>query len=74
MSGNRRHGYRRGNASGRNGNSPRPWYCTGCERLHGGRVSRTLLRGFDYCDRTYLRVKQRQFDAEAAFSTMEAAP
>lgn len=66
MSGNRRHGWRRGNASGRNGLAPRPWHCAGCDRLHGGRTPRTLLAGSDYCDRTYLRLKQAQFDREAA--------
>lgn len=58
MGGNRTHGYRRGNAAGRNGgNRPSDWWCAGCERFHGGRVSRTLYRGYDYCDRKYLALK-----------------
>jgi hypothetical protein len=61
MAGNRRHGFLRGNANGRNGSStPAPWHCAGCGRLHGGRVTRTGLAGHDYCDRTYLALKARQ--------------
>lgn len=32
MGGNKTHGYRRGNASGRNGGGR--WFCSGCNALH----------------------------------------
>lgn len=62
MGGNRKHGFMRGNASGRNGfGTPKKWFCTGCEREHGGRVNRTKLGEADYCDRKYLALKAKQF-------------
>ena len=61
MAGNRKQGFMRGSASGRNGNGPKPWHCAGCCKEHGARVSRTLLAGSDYCDRTYLKIKEAQF-------------
>lgn len=59
MAGNIKHGFRRGNANGRNGSStPLKWFCSGCSRLHGGRVSRNRLLsdGLDYCDRKYYKI------------------
>lgn len=61
MAGNRKHGFMRGSASGRNGNGPKAWHCAGCNKEHGARVSRTLLAGSDYCDRAYLKIKEAQF-------------
>lgn len=63
MAGNRKHGFMRGNANGRNGtNSQKRWYCGGCSREHGGRVDKTLMRGIDYCDRTYLAKKEHEWE------------
>ncbi len=66
MGGNRKQGFLRANASGRNGTAPKPWYCTGCNKDHGGRTNRTLMAGEDYCDRTYLALKEKQFAIERA--------
>lgn len=65
MAGNRKHGFMRGNANGRNGSLFVPkWFCSGCEKEHGGRVSRNkMLDGFDYCDRQYYRRKELEFAA-----------
>jgi len=63
MAGNRKHGFRRGNANGRNGsNTSAKWICNGCQKLHGGLVPRNkMLDGFDYCDRQYYRLKEMEF-------------
>ena len=63
MGGNRKHGFRRGNANGRNGSGVSPkWFCQGCGKMHGGQVSRTrMLDGFDYCDRQYFKRKEAEF-------------
>jgi len=60
MSGNRKHGFMRGNAAGRNGSgTPDKWFCQGCKKMHTGRTMRTrMLDGFDYCDREYYRLKE----------------
>ena len=51
MGGNRKHGFRRGNASGRNGAGQ--WYCNGCEKMHPyARFRNGTLDGRSYCDRT----------------------
>lgn len=65
MAGNRKNGYLRGNASGRNGsNTPTKWFCGGCNREHGGKTNRTLMRGVDYCDRTYFALKEVEFNTK----------
>lgn len=52
MSGNRKHGFARGN---RGGFKPQPWHCDGCGKDHAARTMRNrALDGKDYCDRTYL--------------------
>lgn len=74
MAGNQKHGFMRGNANGRNGsNTPVSWLCFGCDKHHGGRVSRTLMAGHDYCDRSYIVAKERQFAAVRA-AHQEQAP
>ena len=56
MAGNRKHGFLRGNAKGRNGsNTPAPWHCAGCGRQHGGRVTRTGLAGMAWLVGAWLR-------------------
>jgi hypothetical protein len=51
MAGNRKHGFRRGNASGRNGAGQ--WYCDGCGKLHPyTRFRNGTPEGRSYCDRT----------------------
>jgi len=58
MGGNRKHGFMRGNASGRNGTAwPAPWFCDGCKRDHGGRTFKNGLKGSVYCDRQYFKIK-----------------
>ncbi len=71
MGGNRNFGFLRGNANGRNGScTPRKWFCVGCQKDHGGRVERTGVYGLgDYCDRSYLKLKEAQFAAEALART-----
>ena len=65
MAGNRKHGFLRGNANGRNGSAASAaWFCSGCARDHGGRVERTGYRGGDYCDRTYLQLTEKEFAAQ----------
>lgn len=64
MAGNRKHGFMRGNASGRNGNSPKAWSCAGCNKEHGARTNRTLMKGDFFCDRTYLALKEMEFQQE----------
>lgn len=53
----------RGNASGRNGFIGRmfaPWFCSGCNRKHGGKCERTIaLDGKAYCGRTYWQAHDR---------------
>lgn len=75
MGGNRKHGYARGNRSGRNSTTyPPPWYCIGCERTHGSKVFRNVIHGENYCDRKadqLIRVRsQRRMDAFVAFSPL----
>ena len=51
MGGNRKHGYMRGNASGRNGAGA--WYCNGCGKMHPySRFRNGTTDGKSYCDRT----------------------
>lgn len=61
MAGNRKLGFMRGSASGRNGNVPKTWHCFGCDKEHGARVNKTILKGNEYCDRQYLKIKEAQF-------------
>ncbi len=67
MGGNRKSGFLRGNANGRNASStPRQRFCTGCQKVHGGRIERTGVYGLgEYCNRTYFELKETQFAAEA---------
>lgn len=59
MGGNRKHGFMRGNASGRNGTgTPNPWYCDGCDKIHGGQVFKNGYNGKLLCDRRYLKLKE----------------
>jgi len=61
MGGNKKHGFMRGNANGRNGtNTPIPWFCTGCNKEHGGRVFRTGYKQNLYCDLTYFKLKSQE--------------
>ena len=54
MAGNRKHGFRRGNANGRNGNHPQKWFCDGCQREHGYKVTAWgTLEGKKLCARQY---------------------
>ncbi len=63
MAGNRKLGYLRGNASGRNGsNTPPKWFCAGCIKNHGGRVFKTGYKGNLYCDRSYLKLKSQEWE------------
>lgn len=66
MGDNRIHGFRRGNANGRNGSgTPQKWFCHGCQKEHGGSVSRNkMLDGFDYCDRQYYKRKEAEFSSK----------
>lgn len=69
MGGNIKHGFRRGNASGRNGAGvPGKWFCTACQKEHGGRTERTGYQGGDYCSRTYYRLKEQEFAAARAIA------
>ena len=70
MAGNRKHGYRRGNASGRNGNHPSNWYCDGCQREHGYKVtSWGTLDKKRLCSRQYEKAaKQAATNAKPATS------
>jgi hypothetical protein len=53
MSGNRKHGFLRGN---RGGFKPVPWFCDGCHKFHPGRRMRKgTLDGRSLCDRRYFR-------------------
>ena len=62
MGGNRKHGYRRGNANGRNGSNTKPdWFCNGCQRYHKDKTMRTrALDGYDYCDRQYYKFLEKR--------------
>jgi hypothetical protein len=61
VAGNKKHGYLRGNANGRNGsNTPSRWFCEGCQKDHGGRVFRNGFAGFLYCDRQYLKIAAKR--------------
>ena len=66
MAGNRKSGFLRGNAAGRNGSkTPGNWFCVGCAKDLGGRTERTGYLGNLYCSRTYIKAKEAQFEAEA---------
>ena len=61
MAGNRKHGFRRGNANGRNGNHPSNWFCDGCQREHGYKVaSWGTLDGKRLCSRQYEKAAQHR--------------
>jgi hypothetical protein len=62
MGGNRKHGFLRGNRNGRNGsNTPRSWYCTGCETSHVGTTERTgIYQVGDFCNKTYFKRKEAE--------------
>ncbi len=75
MGGNRRHGFARGNASGRNGQTHAPrWFCCGCQCEHGGQVLRTVLYGLTYCERRANRIETarhpKRLDGKIAFSQL----
>lgn len=75
MGGNRKHGFARGNASGRNGHpNESKWFCEGCQREHGGTVCSTVIYGRVYCDRQANRIEtarsQRRLDALLAFAEL----
>ena len=54
MAGNRKHGFMRGNANGRNGNHSPDWFCDGCKKVHGYKViSWGTLEGQRLCGRQY---------------------
>ena len=58
MSGNRKHGFMRGNANGRKRASwLNSWYCDGCKREHGHQVFKNGLNGLLLCDRQYYKAK-----------------
>ena len=62
MGGNRKYGFRRGNANGRNGSSVSPaWFCAGCQKQHKGTTFRTrALNGLDYCELTYYEATKKE--------------
>jgi len=63
MGGNRKHGFMRGSAAGRNGaRMPQPWFCDGCQKEHGRSVFKTGLNGSIYCDRQYFKLKLNKED------------
>lgn len=75
MGGNRKHGFARGNASGRNGQThPPKWFCVGCQWEHGGQVYSTVLDGLAYCDRQANKIEtarhERRLDAIMAFAQL----
>lgn len=74
MAGNRKHGFLRGNASGRNGAGPKAWHCAGCDKEHGARTEKTFMAGNAYCDRTYLKLKEQQFEQICADRLALASP
>jgi hypothetical protein len=52
MGGNRKHGFRRGNANGRNGNHAKDWFCDGCQKMHGYKITAWgTLDGRKLCSR-----------------------
>lgn len=55
MAGNRKHGFRRGNASGRRPAFwEQPWFCHGCNKMHPyNRFRNGTLDGRNLCDRQY---------------------
>jgi hypothetical protein len=56
MSGNKKHGYRRGNASGRRKSIlDADWFCDGCRKTHRHQVERNGNGGKSFCNRTYWR-------------------
>lgn len=62
MSGNRKHGFMRGNAAGRNGvGSKKGFYCEVCQKDHGLSVDRTKYQGRMMCDRQYYKLKEAEF-------------
>lgn len=71
MSGNRKHGFMRGSAAGRNGvGTPKGFYCDACEKEHGANVERTGLKHFLgsdvlICDRKYFSMKDAEFKAQS---------
>lgn len=74
MGGNRKHGFARGNASGRNGQTyGQKWFCDGCQREHRGRVFSTVIYGLTYCDRQASRIEmvrsERRLNAILAFAS-----
>ncbi|WP_139322985.1 hypothetical protein [Deinococcus marmoris] len=74
MGGNRKHGFARGNASGRNGQTYGPkWFCDGCQREHGGKVFSTVIYGLVYCGKQAGRIEtarsERRLSARIAFAS-----
>jgi hypothetical protein len=64
MGGNRKHGFARGSASGRNGVEywcfTKKWHCDVCDKEHGAKVERTGYRGKIMCDRQYFKLKKEE--------------
>lgn len=61
MGGNRKHGFMRGNASGRNGSGPKGFYCEVCKKDHGKTVFKNKYQGQIMCDRQYFKLKEIEF-------------
>lgn len=61
MAGNKKHGYRRGNASGRTKSiKHNDWFCNGCKKSHAYGTFRNGLNGFSYYDKEYFKIKSQQ--------------
>ena len=76
MGGNRKHGFRRGNANGRNGYPAAPWFCAGCRKHHAGRTGGTVgLDGVKLCERQYIKCLEAELSAKrvAALSAWAGA-
>lgn len=58
MAGNKKHGFRRGNSSGRTKPSwKKTFYCDGCKKEHGENVFRNGINGLLLCDMQYYKLK-----------------
>lgn len=74
MGGNRKHGFMRGNAAGRNGvGTPKSFYCDSCDKEHGASVDRMGLKhmiGSDVlvCDRKYFPMVDDKFKSKQDIS------
>jgi hypothetical protein len=65
MGGNRKRGFMRGSAAGRNGSqiwyTTKKWYCEVCNKEHSPAVVRTQYQGKIMCDRQYFKLKEEEF-------------